>query len=116
MNENILVELEKIKEKGLTNIELLALVSDTSYEVLFYASSEGKMRQSEELAELGIISLKFVDEIYDNIVNFIKEDKAYDSTKMNIIKASEEKVIFEYDEKKCKIYSIKKKWKAEIGV
>lgn len=116
MNKRIHDELEKIEAQGLQNIELLALVSDTSYEVFFYAKIDGKMRQSNDLAESGVISISFVDELYETVANIVREDKTFDAAKMNIIKASDEKVTVEYDEKKCKIYSIKKKWKEEIGV
>ena len=37
MNKQIHDEILKIEAKGLSDIELLALVTDTSYEVVFYA-------------------------------------------------------------------------------
>jgi len=116
MNKQIHAELEKIEAQGLKNVKLLALVSGTSYEVLFYADVDGKMCQSNDLAESGIISISFVEDLYETVANVVREDKKFDAAKMNIIKASDEKVTVEYDEKKCKIYSIKKKWKEEIGI
>ena len=46
MNKQIHDEVLKIEEKGLTGVELLALVTDSSYEVVFYANYNGKVRQS----------------------------------------------------------------------
>ena len=53
MNKQIHDEVLKIEEKGLTGVELLALVTDSSYEVVFYANYNGKVRQSNDLAEDG---------------------------------------------------------------
>lgn len=50
------------------------------------------------------------------MANIVREDKKYDSLKMNIVKASEDAVSVEYDEKKCRVYGLKKKWKEEIGI
>ena len=46
----------------------------------------------------------------------VREDKKYDSNKMNIVKASGDDITVEYDEKSCRIYGLKKNWKAAIGV
>ena len=116
VNKQIHEVIEKIEKKSLSNIELLALVTETSYEVIFYAKYDGKMRQSNDLAEDGVISLDFVDEIYSEEATLVREDKKYDSLKMNIVKASEDTVRVEYDEKKCRVYGLKKKWKKEIGI
>ncbi len=116
MNKQIHNAIKKIEKKGLSDIELLALVTETSYEVIFYAKYDGKMRQSNELAEDGVISLDFADEVYEEVANIIRSYKKYNSEKMNIIKASKNKIKVEYDDKKCRVYGLKKKWKEEIGV
>ena len=74
VNKQIHEVIEKIEKKSLSNIELLALVTETSYEVIFYAKYDGKMRQSNDLAEDGVISLDFVDEIYSEVANIVRED------------------------------------------
>ena len=116
MNKQIHDEILKIEAKGLSDIELLALVTDTSYEVVFYAKYDGKMRQSNDLAEDGILTLDIVDEIYAAVAKDLREDKKYDSSKMNIVKASGDDIAVEYDEKSCRTYGLKKNWKAAIGV
>lgn len=116
MNKQIHNEIVKIESRGLSDIELLALVTDTSYEVVFYAKYDGKMRQSNELAENGALSLDFVDEIYNNVAEIVRSDSKYDASKMNIVKASKGDVLIEYDEKNCRLYALKKKWKEEIGI
>lgn len=116
MNKQIHEVIEKIEKMNLSDIELIAFVTDTSYEVIFYAKYEGKMCQSNALAENGVISLGFVDEIYIEVAKIVREDKKYDSTKMNIVKASDDEVNVEYAEKNCRVYGIKKKWKEEIGI
>lgn len=116
MNNEIVKVIKKIEAKGLSRIELLALVSETSYEIVFYAKYQGEMRQSNDLAESGIISLGFVDAIYEEVAEIIKMSKMYNYTKMNILKVSDEKISVDYEERDCKLYSLKKKWKEEIGV
>ena len=74
------------------------------------------MRQSNDLAEDVILTLGFVDEIYAAIAKVVREDKKYDSNKMNIVKASGDDITVEYDEKSCRTYGLKKNWKAAIGV
>lgn len=116
MNKQIHDEILKIESKGLSDVELLALVTDTSYEVVFYAKHDGKMKQSNGLAEDGILSLDFVDKIYSTVAEVVREDKKYDSSKMNIVKASGKDVIIEYDAKNCRTYGLKKKWKEKIAI
>lgn|SRR5574344_1302465 len=111
MYKQIHDEVLKIEKKGLTGVELLALVTDTSYEVIFYAKYNGEIRQSNDLAEDGVLSLDFVDGIYSSVANVVRADKKFDSGKMNIIKASSEDVLVEYDDKNCRVYGLKKKWK-----
>ena len=116
MNKQIHDEVLKIEKKGLTDVELLALVTDSSYEVVFYANYNGKTRQSNDLAEDGVLELDFVDGIYSSVANAVRADKKFDSEKMNIIKASGENVSVEYDEKNCRVYGLKKKWKESLGL
>lgn len=116
MIEQIQDKMLRAEAKGLSNIELLAFVTDTSYDVVFYAKYKGKMHQSNELAEKGILSFDFVDEFYAFVAKAVREDEKYDSKKMNILKASEEEITLEHDEKSCRTYGLKKQWKESIGV
>lgn len=116
MNKQIYDEILKIEAKGLSDVELLALVTDTSYEVVFYARHAGRLRQSNDLAEDGVLSPGFVDEIYEAVAKAVRESKKYASGRMNIVKASAENIETEYEEKNCRTYSLKKKWKETIGI
>lgn len=116
MNKQIHDEVLKIEEKGLTGVELLALVTDSSYEVVFYANYNGKVRQSNDLAEDGVLDLHFVEEIYSSVANAVRADKKFDPEKMNIIKASGDDVSVEYDDRNCRVYGLKKKWKESLGL
>ena len=116
MIETIKNEIKKIEDKGLLNTKLLALVTESSYEVIFYSCYEEKMQQSNNLAEAGIIPLEFVDSVYAAVANAIREDERFDSQKMNIVKATSDSVEIEYDEKNCRVYTIKKKWKSDLEI
>ena len=95
---------------------MMALVTQTSYEVIFYANYHGKILQSNELAERGILSAAFVDEIYEQAAAVVRNDKKFAPDKMNVIKYSSCSVKAEYYERNCKTYALKKRWKEEIGV
>lgn len=114
MDKQIHDEILKIKSLGLSNIYLLALVTDSSYEVVFYAHYNGELLQSNKMTELGIIPFDIVEKIYLSIANIVRKDKKFKTTMMNILKYSNENISFEYDEKKCRVYKLKKKWKESI--
>ena len=116
MKEQLLGEILKIKSQGLTNIDLLGLITNTSYEVIFYAKYKGLIKQSNALAEEGVLNIGFVDEIYASIAKTVRECDQFDSDKMNIITVEDEKVSIKYDEKSCRVYNLKKRWKKSIGL
>ena len=116
MNKQIYDEIMKIEEKGLSSIDLLALVTETSYEVIFYAKYNNKVYQSNDLVENGILTSDFVDNIYEEVANIIRMDKKYDPEKLNIVKAFDDYIVTEHEEKNCRVYALKKKWKKEIGL
>lgn len=116
MNKQIHEEVLRIEARGLQNIEMLALVTDSSYEVIFYATYNGRICQSNDLAEDGTLSLEFVDDIYASVAEVVRSDKKFDSSKMNIIKVSDKDVTVEYDNKNCRVYGLKKKWKESLGI
>ena len=60
--------------------------------------------------------MEFVDDIYASVANVVRSDKKFDPSKMNIVKASDEDVTVEYDEKNCRVYALKKKWKESVGI
>ena len=116
MNKQIYDEIMRIEEKGLSSIDLLALVTETSYEVIFYAKHNNKVYQSNDLVEKGILTSDFVDNIYEEVANIIRMDKKYDPEKLNIVKAFDDYIVTEHEEKNCRVYALKKMWKKEIGL
>lgn len=116
MKKQLLDEILKIKSQGLTNIDLLGLITNTSYEVIFYAKYKGLIKQSNALAEEGILSLDFVDKIYNSIAKIVRDSEQFDPNKMNIVIIKDENITFKYDEKNCRSYNLKKNWKKSIDV
>lgn len=120
MKQQIANIVAQIKSTGLTDIKLLALVTDNSYEVIFYGNHNGVMSQSNNLAEAGILNLEFVDSIYRDVAEKVRADKNFNPLKMNIITVLDDgisdEITIEYDEKDCSVYSIKKRWKASVGI
>lgn len=107
---NVIDKIKEYEKKGISNIQMIALVSDTSSEVIFYGVINGVKYQSNNMVEAGKIDSDIVDSFYDEIVRMVRTDEKYDSAKMNIIKADSNECNFSYDEKKCKTYKIVKDW------
>ena len=109
-------EISKIKSKGLTDLHVLGLITNTSYEIIFYVNYDGIIMQSNTLAEEGFLSIGFVDELYASIAKVVRGCEQFDPDKMNIITVEDEKVTIKYDEKSCRVYDLKKRWKESIGL
>ncbi len=116
MNRQIHDLINRIEAAGMKNVQLLALITDSSYEVIFYAGYNGKMRQSNDLAESGVLSLGFVDEVYTAVADAVREDDKFHPAQMNIVKVSGKNITTEYDDKSCSVYSWKKNWKESLGL
>ena len=108
---NRIIEFEK---RGIEDIQLIALVSDTSSEVIFYGIIDGIRYQSNDMVEEGKIEPDAIDGFYDEVAEIIRSDEKFDSTKMNIIKADSGKSSVDYDEKRCKTYKIIKEWESNL--
>lgn len=109
--------IEKIKEyekKGISDIHMIALVSDTSSEVIFYGVVNGVKYQSNNMVEAGKIDSDVVDSFYKEITSIVRSDVKFDSAKMNVIEADSNGCKVDYDEKKCKTFKIVKEWEKRV--
>lgn len=111
---NIILEIEKLRKAGIDNIMVIALITDTSREVIFYGDVDGIRAQSNNLVEEGKISIDVVDNFYETVTKIVRESIEFMPDKMNIIKADSKKVDVSYCEKRCRTYKIIKEW--EEGV
>lgn len=80
-----------------------------------------KGEESQYRYESGIHLNKSTNRLKRNLLGLLLKTRVnnpidVDILKMNIVKASEDAVSVEYDEKKCRVYGLKKKWKEEIGI
>ena len=109
--------LTQIKQLGLSNVSLLALVSSTSYQVIFYALVDGKIYQSNELAESGKIDILQLDEFYQSVASIIRQSKEFKDDKLNIVQVSEtDMVTVRYEPLDCHVYALKKAWIASLNL
>lgn len=113
--DKIIDKIKEIEKKGISDVQLIALVSDTSSEVIFYGDVDGIRYQSNNMVEEGKADSDFVDGIYEDITALIRDDRIFDSSKMNIIKADADKCKVEYDERKCRTFRIIKEWEKIQG-
>lgn len=115
MKEKILAQIKKLESYDISNIDLLALVTNTSYEIVFYGDYQGKKYQCNEMAESGIIDTNLLEEFYHEIAMIIRESEAYSQDKMNIVTYTKTGSIeISQDEKNCRIHKIKKAWKNSL--
>lgn len=110
--EKIFLEIDKI---NVGKIELLALISKTSSEVVFYCDINGKTVQSNNLIEEGLLDSVKLESFYSAVTTIIRSDSKFNANKMNIVKINKNNEIsFTYDEINCRIYGIKKEWKNSL--
>ena len=115
MEKEIIVQIENLEKKGISNIDMLALITKTSSEVIFYGEIQGKIYQSNNMVEENLIDSLEIETFYENITKIIKTDKEFREEKMNIIKVNREKVFsIEIEDNDCKVYRIKKEWRNGI--
>lgn len=112
--KKVIEKINEFEKKGINDIQLLALVSETSAEVVFYGIVDGVRYQSNNMVEEGKIESDVIDGFYDEIVELVRTDKKFDSGKMNIIKADSDRCKVDYDEKKCKTFKIIKEWEKSL--
>lgn len=91
--------IKEFEKNGISDIQLIAFISDTSREVVFYGKIDGVSYQSNNMVEEGKISADIIDGFYDEITSIIRSDERFKSDKMNIIKADTDSSKVEYDEK-----------------
>ena len=107
--------IDETKNLNLGNIDLLALVTSSSYEVVFYATVNGKKYQSNALTEDGLFDILKMDEFYSNVANIIRNSSHFKADSMNIVTVTSSATIkWEYAERSCRIYPIKKAWKNSL--
>ena len=115
MEKEIIVQIENLEKKGISNIDMLALITKTSSEVIFYGEIQGKIYQSNNMVEENLIDSLEIETFYENITKIIKTDKEFREEKMNIIKVNRKKVFsIEIEDKDCKVYRINKEWRNGI--
>lgn len=109
---------EKIRDIIPENSEktiFFGTIGQTSYEMFFYAFIDGNPVQCYKLAEEGKLDENELEEVFESVVNIIKDSKLYKEEKNNIatIRVDKSGIILEieYLDKDSRIYSIKKAWK-----
>lgn len=112
--QNAAKELEKY---GIRNIDLLALVTNTSYEVTFFGYiNNNEYKQSNELAEEGIISFDELDAFYAKIAKIVRTSVDYDNKELNILKIDEGEVSFRKKNRMSDTFKIVRRWESSLGV
>ena len=117
LNDDVLFAVNNLAQYGVTQVSMLAMVTDTSYEVVFYGLYAGKMYQSNEMVENGFVASSVVDIFYKNIAHILRMSDKFQQGKMNIVSIGAKNTIsIKYDEKNCRLYPIQKAWRDSIGL
>lgn len=116
MSKSIVEVMAVLGEKKIQEVELLALVSDTSYEVVFYGTCNGKRMQSNEMVECNAVEAVFMDTFYKEVAESVRNDIRFNANEMNIVRWHKNAELeFLQDEKTCRLYPIKKNWRQEVA-
>ena len=109
MNNMIISEIRKL---GLGEVDLLALVTDTSYDVSFYANVDGKRIQSNTMVEEGLIDSVVLMAFYEKVATVIRMDEGFDPGALNVVKVNRNsEVSVSKMERNTRVYAIKKEWR-----
>ena len=106
--EKVIERIHVLEKQNVSNVQVLALVSDTSAEVIFYGVINGIRYQSNDMVEEGKLDPDIVEGFYGDITEIIRSDPQFDPAKMNIIKADTGKCQVEKEEKRCRTFKIVK--------
>lgn len=110
MNNMLISEIRKL---GLTEVDLLALVTDTSYDVTFYADVDGKRIQSNTMAEEGLLDSVKLMAFYEKIATVIRTDSSFDANALNVVKVNRNsEVSMSRMERNAHVYAVKKEWRS----
>ncbi len=116
MNKDIVNALLPLKVSAQGNpIWTLAMVSETSYEVVSYTSFEGRLVPINELVENGLASLNEMDFFDISISKAVKGDSRYKPSMMNAVQFEDDRVVaFRHDELDCSMYKKRKEWRESL--
>ena len=106
--------IKSLEEKGIGNIELIALVTSTSSEIIFYGDINGRRYQSNTIYEMEDMA-GIIDEFYEKVTESIRANREYDENKMNIVNASKNDAVVCYDDKRCRIFPIIHEWESKAS-
>ena len=105
-----------LKAKGVSDIKLIALVSETSSQVIFYGRINGSVYQSNNMVERNLIDSRTVDGVYQEVAEMVRNDSQFDGSGMNVVQLDEaaRSVKFEHYERKCRVFKIISDWKKGV--
>ena len=91
-------------------------VEEAAHEIFYYSYlKDGSYKQCYELAEEETVNEMALDEVFDNMADFIRKCPEFDASKRNvvtlIIEGTNKKSIIEMFDKIVGLYKIKKEWK-----
>ncbi len=94
-----------------------ASVTETSYEMFFYAFLDGKPKQCYALAEQNVLDENELDSVFKEVATIIRESKLFRKEKNNIVTFNVDqsgvRMDIRYYEKDAHMYRIKKEWKGK---
>lgn len=108
--KELIALITELEQNQISNVNLIALISDTSSEVVFYCDYNGNRVQSNALSEEYDFDANIIDSFYKKVTAIIRESSQFNKEKMNIVKVDDNDVQFEFDEKVCRTYRIIKEW------
>ena len=110
--KNLFQEVEGL---GLGSINLLALITKNSSDVVFYANINGKLQQSNTIVESGAFDPARMRDFYLRVADIIRASSSFKPEKMNVVTISGSQFNISYMDLDCSVFSLKKTWKESFS-
>lgn len=109
-NDSTKAVLSFLKKYGISNVSMIAFVSDNSSSVDFFGDFKGTRYSADKLGDL--VDTSKIDSGKSRILDIIHKDKKYNKDKLNIVYIKADgSIIFKYDIKEAKTNKYKTDWK-----
>lgn len=114
MLNDIINEIENLeKDYNIEILDLLAQVTKTMSEVVFYAKKDGVVYHSNDLFEEDYITDNKIFDLYSKIAEIVRSSSEFDNTKTNIVtyNSTTKKINIDHNDSNKSNFTIQKEWK-----
>ena len=98
------------------DVELLALITDSSSEVIFYCRIDDRIYQSNDLVENGLYDGNKMEDLYQKITGAIRNAEKFRGGMLNIVKIDKaNNISYQYVPQDSGCFKIRREWKSTLS-